>query len=32
MHLDYLARTNPDISNVVDHDDIRKAMIAELQR
>jgi 5'-nucleotidase len=31
-HLDYLTRTNPDIRNVVEHDDIRKALIAELQR
>ncbi|MDQ1442622.1 MAG: hypothetical protein QOG97_2850 [Acidimicrobiaceae bacterium] len=32
MHLDYLIRTNPAIGNVVEHDDLRIAMIAELQR
>jgi 5'-nucleotidase/UDP-sugar diphosphatase len=32
IKLDYLTRDNPGISNVAEHTDIRKALIAELQR
>jgi 5'-nucleotidase len=30
--LDFLTRDSPDVTNVADHGDVRKALIAELQR
>jgi 5'-nucleotidase len=32
IKLDFLTRDNPEVSNVGEHGDIRKALIAELQR
>jgi 5'-nucleotidase len=32
IKLDFLTRDNPEVSNVSEHGDIRKGLIAELQR